>query len=548
MEAGQKEGNYSEKLEVNGDSKGSSDVQGQSEGGSLEEKKTNDDTDRGVIETETKTEETEHNLKVEEPELQKQEVEGEGEEVHEEEGEEGGVEEEEDGETRCVCGELDPPDESGLYIQCEKCGVWQHGFCVGIIGGSTNAPDKYWCEQCKPNLHHLYITDLGTTRSIYRPAQERRRQNRRRQASQRNSVLTGTSSNDDSNRSSNNNNNSNLSLSNVSSNVSTDSETNRYEPPSTNESSTDDLVTSSGTKTDRRKLEDRKRATFKAREEKQYQIMLEKAIKESRMGMSNGKEDDSTLSTSTSASTTTTRTAEGTIGDKTQMGKDTANDSLKEETTGTDEPFSNVQSESGSTPASTGDKTTTTSPADTATASTLAIVEGTNSPNKVITRITRSKRTPSRRDSPRQARQARKRTASAAIITPTTNTSTQSSQGRKRSRGSSRTRNANRGGNTDTEIDVNKPVKPRIPPKGTSLFEMKRRASAILEFISRTQYELSQNQQNRNYLVQFIDNDKFLEKVDEMFAQTAKNFELMDGLTRKLILWEQKYVAGELQQ
>ena len=77
---------------------------------------------------------------------------------------------------------------------------------------------------------------------------------------------------------------------------------------------------------------------------------------------------------------------------------------------------------------------------------------------------------------------------------------------------------------------------------------MKRRASAILEFISRTQYELSQNQQNRNYLVQFIDNDKFLEKVDEMFAQTAKNFELMDGLTRKLILWEQKYVAGELQQ
>ena len=197
--------------------------------------------------------------------------------------------------------------------------------------------------------------------------------------------MTGTSSNDDSNRSSNNNNN-NSSLSNVSSNVSTDSETNRYEPPSTNESSTDDLVASSGTKTDRRKLEDRKRATFKAREEKQYQIMLEKAIKESRMGMSNGKEEDSTLSTSTSASTTTTtttRAAEGTIGDKTQMGKDTANDSLKEETTGTDEPFSNVQSESGSTPASTGDKLTTASSADTATASTLATMEETNSPNRI---------------------------------------------------------------------------------------------------------------------------------------------------------------------
>ena len=523
MDVSKKEGD-TEKLEVNGD--------GRESVSDTPERNTND-TGKGVVEAETKTEETEHNLKVEE--LEPHEVEREG-------GEEGEEEEEEDGETRCVCGELDPPDESGLYIQCEKCGVWQHGFCVGIIGGSTNAPDKYWCEQCKPNLHHLYLTDLGTTRSIYRPAQERRRQNRRRQASQRSSVLAGTSSgNDDNNRSSNN-----LSLSNVSSNVSTDSDTNRYEPPSTTESSTDDLVNLSGTKTDRRKLEDRKRATFKAREEKQYQIMLEKAIKESRMGMSNGKhEEDSTLSTSTKEDKST----EGTIGNRNQMGKDMANDRIQEETMATDEPLSNVQPESGSTPASTataptGDKLMSVSSVDPTTAST----EETSSPGKVTTRITRSKRTPSvRRDSPRAARQSRKRTASAAI-TPSANSSAQSSQGRKRSRGSSRTRNANRGGHTDTEIDVNKPVKPRIPPKGTSLFEMKRRASAILEFISRTQYELSQNQQNRNYLVQFIDNDKFLEKVDEMFAQTAKNFELMDGLTRKLILWEQKYVAGELQQ
>ena len=54
-------------------------------------------------------------------------------------------EEEEDGETRCICGEIDPPDDSGLYIQCENCSVWQHGYCVGITEGEDSSLDKYWC-------------------------------------------------------------------------------------------------------------------------------------------------------------------------------------------------------------------------------------------------------------------------------------------------------------------------------------------------------------------------------------------------------------------
>ena len=93
------------------------------------------------------------------------------------EGGEGEVEEEE-GETRCICGELDTPDDSGFFIQCEQCSSWQHGYCVSIT--QDNAPDKYWCEQCRPELHQLFTTDTGEARLIYKPVQEKRRQSRRK--------------------------------------------------------------------------------------------------------------------------------------------------------------------------------------------------------------------------------------------------------------------------------------------------------------------------------------------------------------------------------
>ena len=61
--------------------------------------------------------------------------------------------------TRCICGyqeyqggDDDQTDTDGLFIQCDKCSVWQHGFCVGITD-SASTPDNYYCEKCKPELH-----------------------------------------------------------------------------------------------------------------------------------------------------------------------------------------------------------------------------------------------------------------------------------------------------------------------------------------------------------------------------------------------------------
>lgn len=71
--------------------------------------------------------------------------------------------------TRCLCGSQDYPgppvtksnpnvdpndDTGGLFIQCDRCHVWQHGGCVGIMDESQS-PDNYYCELCEKDLHDV---------------------------------------------------------------------------------------------------------------------------------------------------------------------------------------------------------------------------------------------------------------------------------------------------------------------------------------------------------------------------------------------------------
>lgn len=94
--------------------------------------------------------------------------------------------------TRCVCGndELAAIDallvallqteyhlkvDTGLFIQCEKCLVWQHGYCVGLFA-SEDVPDKYWCEECKPELHRMVEDASGAVRrTLYRSVNDSRK-------------------------------------------------------------------------------------------------------------------------------------------------------------------------------------------------------------------------------------------------------------------------------------------------------------------------------------------------------------------------------------
>ena len=53
-------------------------------------------------------------------------------------------------------------------ICCERCNVWQHGPCVGVMS-ENEAPDIYYCEECRPDLHELGNRNLGYL-SCYHPS------------------------------------------------------------------------------------------------------------------------------------------------------------------------------------------------------------------------------------------------------------------------------------------------------------------------------------------------------------------------------------------
>jgi hypothetical protein len=51
-------------------------------------------------------------------------------------------------EIRCVCG---TDDDAGFMIQCDTCGVWQHGDCVHIQ--QATVPEHFYCDICEDLMH-----------------------------------------------------------------------------------------------------------------------------------------------------------------------------------------------------------------------------------------------------------------------------------------------------------------------------------------------------------------------------------------------------------
>lgn len=55
-------------------------------------------------------------------------------------------------------------DNSGLMVQCDKCEVWQHCECIGLI--QEKLPDHYYCDQCQPENHQLIKTPSGRYEAV----------------------------------------------------------------------------------------------------------------------------------------------------------------------------------------------------------------------------------------------------------------------------------------------------------------------------------------------------------------------------------------------
>jgi hypothetical protein len=51
-------------------------------------------------------------------------------------------------------------DLAGFFLQCDVCKVWQHGGCVGIMN-EEQSPDEYFCEDCRKDLHKIYMAPNG---------------------------------------------------------------------------------------------------------------------------------------------------------------------------------------------------------------------------------------------------------------------------------------------------------------------------------------------------------------------------------------------------
>src|SRR5277367_4504089 len=68
--------------------------------------------------------------------------------------------EEDEGETRCLCG--DNEDDGGFMIQCDKCGKWQHGMCMGYED-PEEVSESYACEICRPDQYKdVSVKEEGT--------------------------------------------------------------------------------------------------------------------------------------------------------------------------------------------------------------------------------------------------------------------------------------------------------------------------------------------------------------------------------------------------
>ncbi|CAI4052957.1 hypothetical protein SKDZ_16G0950 [Saccharomyces kudriavzevii ZP591] len=439
---------------------------------------------------------------------------------------EDGEGEDEEGETRCICGELDTPDDSGFFIQCEQCSAWQHGYCVSIT--QDNAPDKYWCEQCRPELHQLFTTDTGEPRSIYKPVQEKKRQSRRRA---RNAVSGNPENTNEVEKSLKNTSNTDDNIDDIgdeedevdedeSSSLALAKDVNSRSGRRRRRNSTDDISTdhnSLDAGDSDKKLQDRKRATFMAREEKQYQRMLEKALKESRR---TSHQDDPELDENNGNN----NEADAVVQDgNARLQTGIALTEAKPDLITNEDLKVTMESSKESSMEKSKDVEKEVSQEKESSMSSVQDAEKTGEPLLPLTSISSSeddsRKASSSRGSKRVSKPVRK-----SNRTRRSNTNLDANQSRK-----------------SADIGTDKPVKPRLPPQRTSLNEMRRRVSAILEFISRTQWELSEDQSDREEFVRFVENQHFVEKVDAIYNGYKESLSMMDDLTRELLLWEKKY-------
>ncbi|KAL4908727.1 transcription factor S-II, central domain-containing protein [Aspergillus multicolor] len=85
-------------------------------------------------------------------------------------------EEEEEEIIRCICGEYEEEEDIERdMICCDQCSAWQHNDCMGLTFPPGEAPDQYFCEQCKPEDHPVLLAKIKNGEKPWEEVAERRR-------------------------------------------------------------------------------------------------------------------------------------------------------------------------------------------------------------------------------------------------------------------------------------------------------------------------------------------------------------------------------------
>ncbi|RDW81441.1 putative PHD finger domain protein [Aspergillus mulundensis] len=84
--------------------------------------------------------------------------------------------EEEEEIIRCICGEYEEEEDIERdMICCDQCSAWQHNDCMGLTFPPGEAPDQYFCEQCKPEDHPVLLAKIENGEKPWEEVAERRR-------------------------------------------------------------------------------------------------------------------------------------------------------------------------------------------------------------------------------------------------------------------------------------------------------------------------------------------------------------------------------------
>lgn len=85
------------------------------------------------------------------------------------------VHDEENETIRCICGTYEEEEDTERdMICCDNCSAWQHNDCMLLPYPADKAPDKYYCEQCKPEDHKDLLAAIARGEKPWEEVAKRR--------------------------------------------------------------------------------------------------------------------------------------------------------------------------------------------------------------------------------------------------------------------------------------------------------------------------------------------------------------------------------------